>query len=204
MSVKSAIHFWLGRSASNCRSSASGATAACGPLSFGRPIRSITRYSQATNCAKIATYDHRLGKNARLKQTSDRIVMPSDKSATYFANSGSENASFSNALPNKGESLEFTIAPFYIVQNTVRRGVGEFGNDVMLIQYLLFHVLLQRTPNFTWNKNIFSPYSRPGIDSRAITQNLRQKQFPGILETELLGVRDQSSARRRAHTSEDL
>jgi hypothetical protein len=64
--------------------------------------------------------------------------------------------------------MAFTIVPFYNVQSPVGRGVGGQGTDVMLVQYMLFHVCIQRRPHFTRNIGIFPPTAPPGIGPAAI------------------------------------
>lgn len=76
-------------------------------------------------------------------------------------------------------NLALTIVPFYNVQAPVGRGAGGATTDVMLVQYMLFHVCVQSSPHFGRNAGVFGPTSPPGIGPRALFP------FTGIYTPEL-------------------
>jgi hypothetical protein len=75
--------------------------------------------------------------------------------------------------------MAFKIAPFYNVQNSVGRGVGGSGSDVMLVQYMLFHVCIQPNPHFSNNRGEWTPVAPAGAGPGAIFP------FDGIYRPEL-------------------
>jgi len=63
--------------------------------------------------------------------------------------------------------MAFTIVPFYNVDSTVGGGSG-LKTDVMLVQYMLFHVCIMQIPHFGRNLGRFGPTAPAGIGPDAI------------------------------------
>ena len=63
--------------------------------------------------------------------------------------------------------MALTVVPFYTVQSAVGRGRG-IGTDVMLVQYMLFHVCLQSRPFFTRNPGLFPSTAPRSVGPAAI------------------------------------
>lgn len=56
-----------------------------------------------------------------------------------------------------------TVKPFYNISRPVGRGVGGLSTDVMLIQYMLWHILVQHRPDFANGRYGVLPRER-GLD----------------------------------------
>jgi len=52
--------------------------------------------------------------------------------------------------------MALTIAPFYNVQQVVGQGGSNLRSDVMLVQYMLFHICVSPTPHWDANHGSFS------------------------------------------------
>lgn len=75
--------------------------------------------------------------------------------------------------------MAFKIAPFYNVTNSVGRGVRGSGTDVMLVQYMLFHVCIMPDPHFRNNRDEWTPVAPAGAGPAAIFP------FTGVYTPEL-------------------
>ena len=75
--------------------------------------------------------------------------------------------------------MAFKIAPFYNIHNSVGRGAGGSGSDVMLVQYMLFHVCVMPDPHFRSNRGEWTPVAPAGLGPGAIYP------FTGLYTTEL-------------------
>jgi hypothetical protein len=73
--------------------------------------------------------------------------------------------------------MALTVVPFYTIQSPVGLGSG-FGTDVMLVQYMLFHVCVQPIPFFGRNLGLFGP-TAPAVGPAAIFA------FTGVYTPEL-------------------
>ena len=75
--------------------------------------------------------------------------------------------------------MAFKIAPFYNVSSSVGRGAGGITSDVMLVQYMLFHVCIMPDPHFRRNGGWGSPVAPAGFGPAAIYP------FTGVYTTDL-------------------
>jgi hypothetical protein len=63
--------------------------------------------------------------------------------------------------------MAITMAPFYNVNSAVGPACQNFASDVMLVQYMLFHICVQPVPHWDKQHNVWTPNS-PGIGPQAI------------------------------------
>lgn len=58
--------------------------------------------------------------------------------------------------------MAITMAPFYNVQGSVGSGGTNSRSDVMLVQYMLWHICIQTRPN--WDRNyVWTPFDPDGV-----------------------------------------